>query len=184
MTLEPCPRPGDRALMVLASGFGSGHMRPASGTWGSALAVLIYLPVARLNQLSLWWAWGIFLVATFLIGVWTSFAGERVTGEKDSHDVVIDEFVGQWVSLSFLPLSGAAGLWTLWGWSPQHVFVLGASFFLFRAFDVWKPWPIHGLQRLPGGWGIMIDDVLAGLWACVILHAALWLGAGQWLPGA
>ena len=101
-------------------------------------------------------------------------AGERVTGEKDSHDIVFDEFAGQWVALSFLPASSAAGLGTLWGWSPQHIVVLGASFFLFRVFDVWKPWPIRQIQSLRGGLGVMIDDILAGLWACVLLHLALW----------
>jgi phosphatidylglycerophosphatase A len=164
----------DRTLMILASGFGSGYLRPASGTWGSALAVLLYLPLAGLNTLSLWWAWLLFLVVMFVLGVWVSGAGERVTGEKDSHDIVFDEFAGQWVALSFLPVSSAVGLGTLWGWSPQHIVVLGASFFLFRVFDVWKPWPIHQLQGLRGGFGVMIDDILAGLWACGLLHLALW----------
>lgn len=166
----------DRVAMVVASGLGTGHLRPASGTWGSALALALYLPVARLNQPALWWGWGLLLLAAAGVGVWSSTVGERITGEKDSHDIVVDEMVGQWVALAFLPASAAGGVATLWGWSPQHVGVLAASFVLFRAFDVWKPWPIRQLQRLPGGWGVMIDDVLAGLWACAVLHAALAVG--------
>lgn len=173
MTIAP-PRPGDRALMVIASGFGSGYLRPASGTWGSAAAVVLYLPVARLNQPALWWAWALFLIGTFLLGTWASFAGERVTQKKDSGRIVVDEFVGQWIALTFAPTTAATGLWSVWGWSPQHVAVLAAAFFLFRLFDVWKPYPIRQLQSLRGGWGVMVDDVLAGAWACVALHLLLW----------
>ena len=90
-------------------------------------------------------------------------------------DIVIDEFVGQWIALSLLPPTAAAGFASLWGWSPQHVALLGGSFLLFRLFDIWKPWPIRRLQRLPGGWGVMIDDVLAGACACLALHVALWI---------
>jgi len=170
----PPPHPGDRALMVIASGFGSGYLRPASGTWGSAAAILLYLPVASLNVPSLWWAWGLFLLATFFIGTWASFAGERITQKKDSGKIVVDEFVGQWVTLTFAPATAATGMWSLWGWSPQHVVVLAMAFFLFRLFDVWKPTPIRQLQSLRGGWGVMVDDVLAGGWACVTLHLLLW----------
>jgi phosphatidylglycerophosphatase A len=174
--------PSDRAAMLVATGLGTGHLRPASGTWGSALGLLLYLPLARLNQPHLWWAWGLVLVAGSLIGIWAASIGERVTGEKDSHDIVIDEIVGQWVALSFAPMSAGTGLITLWGWSAQSLFVLAAAFLLFRAFDVWKPYPIRQLQRLRGGLGVMIDDLLAGAWACVILHAGLALGraAGLW----
>ena len=130
MTFSP-PRPGDRALMILASGFGSGYMRPASGTWGSAAAVLLYLPVACLNTPTLWWAWGIFLVGTYFLGVWASFAGERITQKKDSGKIVVDEFVGQWVTLTFAPMTATVGMGSVWGLSPQHVVVLGLAFFLF-----------------------------------------------------
>jgi phosphatidylglycerophosphatase A len=159
--------------MVIASGIGTGYIRPASGTWGSALAVLLYLPLDAFNVIDRWWLWIAILGVATLIGVWASYAGERVSGEKDSHDVVVDEIVGQWVALSFLPATQATGLFSLWGASAQHIGLLAAAFFLFRLFDVWKPWPIHGLQRLPGGWGIMIDDLLAGLWACILLHLVL-----------
>ncbi len=175
MTTDLTDRPGDRPLMILASGVFVGYIRPASGTWASALAVVLYLPISHLNQASLWWGWALFLIASFLVGVWASHAGERVTGEKDSHDIVIDEIVGQWIALSLLPPTAAAGIASLWGWSPQHVALLGGSFLLFRLFDIWKPWPIRQLQRLPGGWGVMIDDVLAGAGACLALHVALWI---------
>lgn len=166
-------RPGDRPLMILACGLGTGYMRPASGTWASALAVVLYLPISDLNRSSLWWWWGLLLMGSLLLGVWASAAGERVTGEKDSHDIVIDEIVGQWIALSFLPTTAAGGVASLWGSSPQHIAVLVASFLLFRLFDIWKPGPVRRLQRWPGGWGVMIDDVLAGLCACLALHGAL-----------
>lgn len=171
------PRLGDRAKMILASGLGAGYLRPASGTWASALGVLLYLPLAGLNQPAFWWAWVLVLAAGFLLGVWVSHAGERMCAEKDPHDVVIDEIVGQWVALSFIPVSAGTGPMHAWGWSPHHAVILGASFVLFRVFDVWKPYPIRQLQSLPAGWGIMIDDILAGAWACAVLHVALtvWL---------
>lgn len=156
----------DRFRIMIASGFGSGFLRPASGTWGSALAVILYLPIARLNSPDLWWGWGLFLAATFFVGVWAANVWERLTGEKDSHDIVVDEFVGQWVTLS---------MFSIWGASVLDWRILIAGFVLFRAFDITKLPPIRRLEKLPGGWGVMIDDVLAGIYACALLHAGVWI---------
>jgi phosphatidylglycerophosphatase A len=99
------------------------------------------------------------LIVTAL-GIWASGYAERVYGEKDPHRVVIDEIAGFFVAVFLLP-------WD-WRW-------IGAAFFLFRLFDVWKPWPIRRLQALPGGWGIMVDDLLAGTYTGLLLHAVCWM---------
>jgi phosphatidylglycerophosphatase A len=98
-----------------------------------------------------------FLAGAFLVGVLASSRAEREFGH-DAGPIVFDEVVGQWVSLAGLPLTPAT---------------LVASFVLFRAFDVLKPFPAGRSQSLPGGLGIMTDDLFAGLWAQVALRAAL-----------
>ena len=140
------------AVKCFSSVFFIGYIPLASGTFGTAFAVLPYL-LLRGNML-------IYLPATVLLffaGVFASTEAEKLLGEKDPHKVVIDELVGFLVTMAFVP----AGI-------PYII----AGFCLFRLFDIWKPYPIRGLQALPGGWGIMIDDVLAGVYANLVLQIA------------
>jgi phosphatidylglycerophosphatase A len=95
--------------------------------------------------------------AVFLPGVWAAGEVARQRGVEDPGLIVIDEVVGQWVALA-----GAARF----SWMEA-----GAAFLLFRAFDIVKPWPVRAAERLPGGWGIMADDVLAGAYAALVLGA-------------
>jgi len=83
---------------------------------------------------------------------------ERVIGEHDPSSVVVDEVVGMGVSMAFLP--------------QPHFYYAISAFLLFRLFDVWKPFPWRKAQDLPGGWGIVVDDLGAGLYANLFLHAA------------
>ena len=97
-------------------------------------------------------------VIVFFVSVAASTRLARSLGRKDPGVVVVDEVVGQWVSLLFLPFTPA---------------VAAAGFVLFRVLDVFKPWPARQLESLPEGWGIMSDDVMAGLYANVLLRIGL-----------
>ena len=137
----------------LAFGFGSGLLPVAPGTWGSALVILLY---ALLPQLPLvWLIAGLVLLA--LLGVWICGVSARRLGVHDHGGIVYVEFVGMWLVLLVTP------------WQPAWIL---AAFLLFRLFDVWKPWPIRELDHsVPGGLGIMLDDVVAAAYAAVLIWA-------------
>lgn len=140
----------------LATGFGAGYSPLAPGTVGSAVGLLLFWPL-RLLPL---WAQLLAVVVLFAIGVRVAtIVAERV-GRKDPGLVVVDEIVGQWVTLLALPFVP----WTAI-----------AGFVLFRVMDVLKPWPARDLERLPKGLGIMADDVAAGIYANLALRLLLLL---------
>lgn len=140
----------------LACGFGSGLAPVAQGTFGSLAAILPWL---LLRQLSLPLN-ALVIVIGFAIGVWACDVAGRALGVDDHRSLVWDEFVGQWIAL--LPALLA----------PWWAIVLGLV--LFRLFDVWKPWPIRYLdQHLKGGFGVMVDDVIAGVFAAIVLKLVL-----------
>ena len=148
--------------MILATGFGTGYAPFASGTWGSLPGLLF--------AWALWRCYGGWAVAGgalgfAIVGVWAAGRAAPRLGAKDPRQVVVDEIAGQMTTLAFLPC---------------RPLVLAAAFILFRALDVWKPWPADRLEALPSGSGIMADDLMAGVYGNLILHAvALWLPA--WL---
>lgn len=141
----------------IASGFGSGLSPLAPGTAGSLAALLPWL---ALRELSLP-LYGVALLLAFALGVWASNVVVAKLRVEDPGVIVWDEFVGQWIALA--PLL----VWPLgWPW-------IGTGFALFRLFDVWKPWPVSWADRtVKGGLGVMLDDVLAGLWAAIVLGLA------------
>ena len=140
----------------LACGFGSGLAPVAQGTFGSLAAILPWL---LLRQLSLPMN-VLVIVIGFAVGVWACDVAGRALGVDDHRSLVWDEFIGQWIAL----LPALLGPW----WAV----VLG--FALFRLFDVWKPWPIRYLdQHLKGGLGVMMDDVIAGVFAAIVLWLVL-----------
>jgi phosphatidylglycerophosphatase A len=140
----------------LACGFGSGLAPVAQGTFGSLAAILPWL---LLRELSLPLN-ALVIVIGFAIGVWACDVAGRALGVDDHRSLVWDEFIGQWIAL--LPALLA----------PWWAVVLG--FVLFRLFDVWKPWPIRYLDKhLKGGLGVMVDDVVAGVFAAIVLQLAL-----------
>lgn len=143
---------------ALATWFGCGRSPFAPGTVGSLGALLPLLPL--LSTEPVWWRMLlIVLVAVFLIpGIWSATAYEKITGRADPQPVVIDEVLGQWITLAFA---------TKLSWMS-----FGLAFLLFRAFDIVKPFPVRQAESLPTGTGIVMDDVVAGLYAGLVLYAA------------
>lgn len=141
----------------LAFGFGSGALPKAPGTFGTLMAVPLYL---ALVWLPLWAFIGVILLA-FVLGCYLCESVSRDLGVHDHGGIVWDEFVGFWITMIAVPVS----------WQT-----VVAGFLLFRFFDVIKPWPIRWFdQRVQGGVGIMIDDVIAGVFAWVVLQGVLLL---------
>ena len=139
---------------VIGSAFGLGYTPFAPGTFASGAAALLYLYVPAIRELV--WLVPMILLSVAL-GVWAGGVMEEEYGE-DPSQAVIDEVAGQWIALLFIPFS------------PLTVLL---AFIFFRLFDVLKPGPVDWAQRLPGGWGIMSDDVLAGIFANLSLRALM-----------
>ena len=143
-------------IHFLAFGFGSGTLPTMPGTWGTAIAIPIYLAMQH-------WGWAAYTVVLVILAV----AGIGICGKTSSdlkvHDhpgIVWDEIVGFLITMFLLP--------TTWLW-------IGLGFVAFRVFDILKPWPIAAIdRRVQGGLGIMLDDWLAGIYACLCLHFLLW----------
>jgi len=147
----------DRVLMFIATGAGSGYLPKAPGTWGSLVGVLLWLPLSRLEIIP----YLAVVAGLFVLGVIGAGAAEKILDRPDPSIVVIDEIVGQLIALCFLPPHPAAPL---------------AAFLLFRFFDILKPFPVGWIDRhLHGGLGIMLDDVVAGIYALLALHLGYWL---------
>jgi len=159
----PAPALLRHPVQLLAFGFGSGLSPRAPGTAGTIVAVPIYLLAVQWGLLN----YTLFVVLGAVLGIWICGAASRQLRVHDHPGIVWDEFVGYWVTMWALPVG--------WDWAL-------AGFLLFRAFDILKPWPIGLLDRkVGGGLGIMIDDLLAGAMACLLLHGVLavgWDGAG------
>ncbi|MGA2753913.1 MAG: phosphatidylglycerophosphatase A [Terracidiphilus sp.] len=138
---------------TIATFFGTGYLKPGPGTWGSIAAVLLWAAFAWLahpSSLTLLIALLIGIALTLVFGIPAATMVERESGRHDPQFVVIDEVAGQWITLLFTPFD----------W--RHALI---AFVLFRLFDITKPFPVRRLERLPGGWGIVFDDVAAGLYA-------------------
>ncbi len=146
-----------RLAVFLATVAYCGYFPIAPGTVGSAAGLVVYLLV--------WWTRSPIIEAglmalTFAVGTWAATHAERYFGGIDPGPVVIDEVLGMLVALAFIPV----------GWSGAL-----AGFFLFRVFDVIKPYPANRLERLHGGLGIMADDLMAGIYANLALRLLIWL---------
>jgi phosphatidylglycerophosphatase A len=158
--LDPSDR---RRLMAspagwIACGFGSGLTPKAQGTFGSLAALLPWLLLRGLSAP----AWLGVIVVAFAVGVWACNVAGRIIGVDDHRSLVWDEFVGLWITL--LPALVA----------PWWAVITG--FALFRLFDVWKPWPIAWFdRRVKGGFGVMLDDMIAGIFAGIVLYFVLLL---------
>ena len=142
---------------LLATGLYSGYFPVAPGTVGSALALIPLLVFPSFK--------GFFLLIIslflFFVGVWAATEVEKTEG-RDASLINIDEIVGMWLSVIFLP----DGL--KWWW-------LIIAFFVFRIFDIIKPPPVNISQKIPRGWGVMIDDVLAGIYTNLFLRILLYI---------
>ncbi len=153
--------------VLLATGLGVGLVMPAPGTFGALWGLPLVWGYAQLPG-AVWW---LVAVAVVLVGVpICTRAAADLGGKKDPGSVVWDELatvplVFAWVDLS--SGNGANGNWSWW--------VLIAGFALHRLFDISKPWPCKQLEKLPDGWGIMIDDVAAAFYASLVLWGLVWL---------
>ena len=174
LTTRVARSPKDYLALAIAT-CGVGYLPLAPGTWGSIVGIGIYL-LWQLLRISFFSAYGdghwipleidslwtaLTLALVFCItmaGVWAATRVEKSSGRKDPHIVVIDEVAGQLIALLFIPFF----LWNDWR-------LIIAGFLLFRAFDIWKPYPIRRLETLESGLGVMADDVLAGVYAATVL---------------
>lgn len=165
----------------VAQGFGIGRIPVAPGTFGSVLGVLWFAVLLASGRL---WLFGLGTLAGLALSVWLCGVGERLLGQKDPGSVVLDEITAMpvcfvsWVAIQLWSQGAWPRVETLFSKANWPV-VLGV-FIGFRFFDVLKPWPVRQSQALPGGWGITVDDFLAGLYvSLVVLLAHLgrsWLG--------
>jgi phosphatidylglycerophosphatase A len=202
-----------RFAFAIATAAGVGYLKPAPGTWGSIIGLLIPTIAAWLWLMSLGHFSGdalyiaavtasgltgstpssLFPIFSFVgfilisaLGVWSAARAARYADAEDPQYVVIDEVSGQQLAL-VLPLIPVAiphmtahpemsfyGLFFALSLLNWKYLLLG--FILFRVFDIWKPWPIRSLEKLPGGWGIMADDWMAGIYAAILLRVALHFG--------
>jgi len=139
---------------LLGSGFYTGYIRFASGTWGSLAALIIYL-VPGFENPSLM----IFLISLFiLIGVPIGDKFEALYG-KDPKECTIDEVVGMWITLLFL---------------PKKIWWIVLAFLIWRAMDIVKPFPARKLENIKGGWGIMLDDVMAAIYSFISIQLIIY----------
>lgn len=144
-----------------ATGFGVGYFPVLPGTAGSLLGCLLFVPLRALS----FPLYSLLLVLLFGLGVYASTRSEGSFGKKDANEIVIDEVVAMMFVLFLLPAS--LGWWI-------------AGFAAFRLFDISKPPPIHLLEKLPAGWGVMADDLMAGGYAVVSLRIVeLFLQSGR-----
>ena len=144
----------DRLFMFIATGAYTGYLPKAPGTWGSLLGVGIWLGLRRLELIPYLTC----VAIIFLIGTICAGAAEKIVDRGDPGLVVIDEIAGQLIALAGAPYHPVAAL---------------AGFLLFRLFDILKPFPVGWLDsRIHGGLGIMLDDVVAGLYALIVLQLA------------
>ena len=139
-------------ILLLATGFGVGYSPIAPGTLGTLVAILIYYFLSEISPP----LYEITLIGFFFLSVWVSENAERFFRKKDDQRIVIDEIIG------FL---------TTMLWVPKTIRFVIIGFFLFRFFDILKPFPIRRLEKgFKGGFGVVLDDVVAGVYANIVLR--------------
>jgi phosphatidylglycerophosphatase A len=149
-------------IHLLSLGFGSGLSPYAPGTMGTLVAIPLYLLLSQLELLT----YLIVVVAGFLIGIYLCDKTSKALGVHDHSGIVWDEFIGYWITMIAIPA-------VTWQW-------ILAGFVLFRLFDIAKPWPVKVAdKRVPGGFGIMLDDLLAGLYALACIQVFWFLMASK-----
>ena len=137
-----------------------GYVPVAPGTFGSAAGLVVFFTVRGTGSVGLELA---AIVIVFAVGVWSATVAERHLGDVDPAPVVIDEVAGMLVTLAFLPVNLTGAM---------------VGFLIFRLFDVVKPWPSSRFERLPGGFGIMADDAMAGVYGQLVMRGLIALAPG------
>ncbi|MBS3921236.1 MAG: phosphatidylglycerophosphatase A [Deltaproteobacteria bacterium] len=136
---------------ILATGFGVGYSPIAPGTLGTLLAIPIYYFLSEMSSP----LYELTLITFFFLSCWISGQAQQYFGKKDDQRIVIDEMMGFFITM----------LWV----TKTPLFIL-VGFFLFRFFDIFKPFPIRRFEKVRGGFGVVLDDVMAGIFANIILH--------------
>lgn len=161
---------------LLITTFGLGHMRPFPGTWGSIppavlACILAHVGLGPAGDATAWWTYhavlAIVCVTFCIICIALGDYAETSFGKKDPGSVVADETAGMCIPLMFIPAHAIDDFPSAWGgpWGGPLVILL--AFVLFRIFDIIKPWPCRQIQSVTGGWGILLDDLLAGIYALI-----------------
>jgi len=148
-----------RILLCFATFFYIGHLPIAPGTWASLVTTVLVYFIKPYWQAPVYFQIAA-IVLIFLLGIPAASAAEKHLNKKDPRLCVIDEVAGQMVSLLLV---------------PHSISFYIAGFFLFRVFDILKPFPVRNAEKIPGGFGIMLDDIAAGLYALGVLHLYLYL---------
>jgi phosphatidylglycerophosphatase A len=139
-------------ISLLATGFGVGYSPVAPGTLGTLIAIPVYYFLSEIPSP----LYEITLIGFFFLSVWVSENAERLFGKKDDQRIVIDEIIGFLITML---------------WVPKTIRFVIIGFFLFRFFDILKPFPIrHVEKRFKGGFGVVLDDVAAGVYANIVLQ--------------
>ena len=172
--MSPSERPPqltDRLVYWLAVGLGAGLSPIGAGTIGTLWGIPLTLAIHMVPSL---WIQGAVIVGLNLLGIVLCGMAAKQLNTKDPQCVVWDELATLPMTFFLIP---TAMLWNPW--------VLLIGFLLHRVFDISKLWPLHVLERLPGGWGIMADDWAAGVYSCAVLHAILWIvGVSRLIEGS
>lgn len=148
----------DRILILWVTGGYAGFVKLAPGTVGSVVGLLLYLPLASSPAL----VPPLAAVALFFLGVFASSHVANIWRVKDPQAIVIDEIAGMWIALL---------------WLPREIVYFAGAFVAFRLFDIFKPFPARQAEQLPAGWGIMVDDVVAGVYANLTIQGFVYLAA-------
>jgi phosphatidylglycerophosphatase A len=142
----------NRFFLLVATGFGVGYSPIVPGTLGTLLAIPLYLLLSEIPSP----IYELTLMGFFFLSVWISERAEQFFGKKDDQRIVIDEMMGFFITLL---------------WLEKTLLVIVIGFILFRFFDILKPFPIRHLEkRWKGGYGVVLDDLMAGLYANILLH--------------
>jgi len=145
-----------RTGLAIATALGAGYAPKAPGTFGSAVGLLLWIALPHVLWMQL-----VAILIVAVVGSWSGTVAEEHFKRQDPGEVVVDEVAGMMVTLVLAPVGGVG--WMLF------------AFLLFRAFDIVKPFPVRHFERLPGGIGIMADDLAAGVYANAALRACIWL---------
>lgn len=168
------PSSGNRAALLLATGFGLGHVPRAPGTAGSLASVLLFaLLHTWLSGSVLLWVYLLVLAGLAPLALWSTQQALPYWKISDPPAIVVDEILGQWVTYAGVILASLLQLPAGAGWKYLLV-----GFILFRAFDVVKPFPLRRSEHLPGVAGVVLDDILAGVYAGLGLLLLAWM---RWL---
>jgi phosphatidylglycerophosphatase A len=144
----------ERLVKFFATGFGSGCLPKAPGTWGTVVGIAYAWALSLLD-----WRWQLgIIVSVLLLAVWLSGVAERLFQRKDAQEIVIDE-------IAAFPLAA----FFAWGGERWTPLLVGAAFVLFRIADILKPFPARQSQQLRGGWGVVADDVVAAVYAGTVI---------------